>query len=228
MQRHVTGAAALALFAKSRVLWRLVEVASFRVVVRWFSACSGVMPPREKWRRRVLYQRTQAAASRSTSPIAPGAGVAGALPVADEFCFVQGVQRLGQGVNPFKQKTDTQTIKHAPWLILHGCSAIAAPLTLSAHTWSSFARTPGIEGYSYPHDETIVFNVDFPASASRKVATKPTRFVDPSSWLPPTSIPTFPHQQAEKLRQNQHVLSFNPRTLTQLHRILTLTRSNPA
>ena len=61
----------------------------------------------------MLYQRTQATASRSTSPIAPGAGVAGALPVADEFCFVQGVQRLGQGVNPFKQKTDTQTIKHA-------------------------------------------------------------------------------------------------------------------
>ena len=111
------------------------------------------------------------------APIAPGADVAGALPVADEFCFVQGVQRLGQGINPFKQKTDTQTIKHAPWLILHGCSAIAAPLTLSAHTWSSFARTPGIEGYSYPHDETIVFNVDFPAPASRKVATKPTRFV---------------------------------------------------
>ena len=91
----------------------------------------------------MLYQRTQATASRSTSPIAPGAGVAGALPVADEFCFAQGVQRLGQGVNPFKQKTDTQTIKHASWLILHGCSAIAEPLTLSAHTWSSFARTPG-------------------------------------------------------------------------------------
>lgn len=52
------------------------------------------------------------------APIAPGAGVAGARLVVDEFCFVQGVQRLGQGVNPFKQKTDTQTIKHAPWLIL--------------------------------------------------------------------------------------------------------------
>ena len=46
----------------------------------------------------MLYQRTQATASRSTSLIAPGAGVAGALPVADEFCFVQGVQRFGQGV----------------------------------------------------------------------------------------------------------------------------------
>ena len=125
----------------------------------------------------MLYQRTQATASRSTSPIAPGAGVAGALPVADEFCFVQGVQRLGQGVNPFKQKTDTQTIKHAPWLILHGCSAIAAPLTLSAHTWSSFARTPGIEGYSYP----------------------PTMKQSSSMLI-------FPHQQAEKSLQNQHVL----------------------
>ena len=83
---------------KSWVLWRLVEVASFRVVVRWFSACSGVMPPREKWRRRVLYQWTQAAASRSTSPIAPGAGVAGARLVVDQFCFIQGVQRFGQGV----------------------------------------------------------------------------------------------------------------------------------
>ena len=57
------------------------------------------------------------------------------------------------------------------------CHAIAAPLTLSAHTWSSLARTPGIWGYSYPHDETTNFNVDFPAPASRKVATKPTRFV---------------------------------------------------
>ena len=46
----------------------------------------------------MLYQRTQAAASRSTSPIAPGAGVAGARLVVDEFCFVQGVQRFGQGV----------------------------------------------------------------------------------------------------------------------------------
>ena len=46
----------------------------------------------------MLYQRTQATASRSTSPIAPGAGVAGARLVVDEFCFVQGVQRFGQGV----------------------------------------------------------------------------------------------------------------------------------
>ena len=89
-----------------------------------------------------------------------------------------------------------------------------APLKLSAHTWSSFAHTPGIWGYSYSHDETTTFNVDFPAPASRKVATKPTRFVRPSSWLPPTSIPIFPHQQSEKSPQNQHVLSYNPNTTT--------------
>ena len=82
---------------------------------------------------------------------------------------------------------------------------------LSAHTWSSLARTPGIWGYSYPHDETTTFNVDFPAPASQKVATKPTRSVHPSSWLPPTSIPIFPHQKAEKSPQNQHVLSYNPK-----------------
>ena len=46
----------------------------------------------------MLYQWTQAAASRSTFPIAPGAGVAGARLVVDEFCFAQGVQRFGQGV----------------------------------------------------------------------------------------------------------------------------------
>ena len=49
---------------KSRVLWWLVEAASFRVVVCWFSACCGVMPPRARWGRRVLYQWTQAAVSR--------------------------------------------------------------------------------------------------------------------------------------------------------------------
>ena len=85
-----------------------------------------------------------------------------------------------------------------------------APLKVSSYTWSSFAHTPGIWGYSYSHDETTTFNVDFPAPASQKVATKPTRLVHPSSWLPPTSIPIFPHQKAEKSPQNQHVLSFNP------------------
>ena len=63
MSRHVTGAVALALFVKSRVLWRLVEAASFHVAVCWFSACCGVMPPRARWGRRVLYQWTQAAVS---------------------------------------------------------------------------------------------------------------------------------------------------------------------
>ena len=63
VQRLVTGAVALALFVKSRVLWWLVEAASFRVVVCWFSACCGVMPPRARWGRRVLYQWTQAAVS---------------------------------------------------------------------------------------------------------------------------------------------------------------------
>ena len=35
----------------------------------------------------------------------------------------------------------------------------------------------GMWGYSYPHNKTTTFNVDFPALTSRKVATKPTRFV---------------------------------------------------
>ena len=82
---------------KSRVLWRLVEAASFRVVVCWFSACCGVMPPRERWGRRVLYQWTQAAVSRSTSRRSRHGRVAGARLVVDQFCFVQGVQRFGQG-----------------------------------------------------------------------------------------------------------------------------------
>ena len=79
------------------------------------------------------------------------------------------------------------------------------------------SRRTGIWGYSYPHDETTNFNVDFPAPASQKVATKPTRLVHPSSWLPPTSIPIFPHQKAEKSPQNQHVLSYNPTTAHDTH-----------
>ena len=46
-----------------------------------------------------------------------------------------------------------------------------------------------------------------PAHTCRKIATKPTRFVHPPSWLPPPLTPTFPHQQAEKSLQDQHVLS---------------------
>ena len=49
--------------------------------------------------------------------------------------------------------------------------------------------------------------VDCPAPASRQVTTQPTRSVHPSRWLPPTSIPIFPYQKAEKSPQNQHVLS---------------------
>ena len=82
---------------KSRVLWRLVEAASFRVVVCWFSACCGVMPPRARWGRRVLYQWTQAAVSRSTARRSRHGRVAGARLVVDQFCFAQGVQRFGQG-----------------------------------------------------------------------------------------------------------------------------------
>ncbi len=65
-------------------------------------------------------------------------------------------------------------------------------------------------GYSYPHDETTTFNVDFPAPASRKVTTKPTRFVHPHSWFQPTKTPTFPHQHAEKSPLQQHVVSYTP------------------
>ena len=50
--------------------------------------------------------------------------------------------------------------------------------------------------------------VDCPAPVSRQVTTKPTRSVHPSRWFPPTSIPIFPYQKAEKSPQNQHILSF--------------------
>ena len=53
------------------------------------------------------------------------------------------------------------------------------------------------------------FNVDCPAPTHQKVTTKPTRFVHPHSWTQPTKIPTFPHRQAEKSPQNQHVLFFH-------------------
>ena len=63
-----------------------------------------------------------------------------------------------------------------------------------------------------PHDDTTTFNTDVSVPARRKIAIKPTCFVHPSSWLPPPSTPSFPHQQAEKSPQNQHFLSFNPHT----------------
>ena len=41
-----------------------------------------------------------------------------------------------------------------------------APLKLSAHTRPRVRPHAGHVGYSYPHDETTAFNVDFPAPAS--------------------------------------------------------------
>ena len=69
-------------------------------------------------------------------------------------------------------------------------------------------------GGIHAHDETTTYNTGRFAPASRKVVTKPTRFILPSRWLPPPPRPIVPHQQAEKSPQNQHVLSFNPRVLS--------------
>lgn len=66
------------------------------------------------------------------------------------------------------------------WLKLHGSNAIAATLTLHAHTWSSLARTPDMREYSYLHDETTTFNTD------------------------------FPHRQGEKSPFQQHAVSYTP------------------
>ena len=60
---------------------------------------------------------------------------------------------------------------------------------------------------------TTNYNHDFPAPHSRQVTTPATRFVQPPSWPQPTKTPTFPHQQAEKSPQNQHVLPYNPSVL---------------
>ena len=54
------------------------------------------------------------------------------------------------------------------------------------------------------------FNSDFPAPASRQVATQPSRFVHPHRWSQPTKTSTFPHQQAEKSPLPQRVVSYNP------------------
>ena len=62
-------------------------------------------------------------------------------------------------------------------------------------------------GHARAHDETTNFNTDFPAPTRRKVTTQPTRFANPPRRHPPPPTPTFPHQQAEKSPQNQHVLS---------------------
>ncbi|WP_314805465.1 hypothetical protein, partial [Actinomyces bouchesdurhonensis] len=54
------------------------------------------------------------------------------------------------------------------------------------------------------------FNVDFPAPTHQQVTTQPTRFAHPPRWLPPPSIPTFPHHQTEKPPHNQHNLTYKP------------------
>ena len=61
-----------------------------------------------------------------------------------------------------------------------GSKCASANCTPDAECPHSAKRSPARRacgGYSYPHNETTVFNVDFPAQASRKVAAKPTRFV---------------------------------------------------
>ena len=65
---------------------------------------------------------------------------------------------------------------------------------------------------------TTTYNSDFPVQQSQKVTMLATRFVHPPSWLTPPTTPTFPHQQAEKSPQNQHVLSFNPQ-VSQQHKL---------
>ena len=71
---------------------------------------------------------------------------------------------------------------------------------------SSAGGTP--RAWRMAAQDSSPITVDCPAPASRQVTTQPTRCVHPSSWLPPTSIPIFPYQKAEKSPQNQHVLSF--------------------
>ena len=97
----------------------------------------------------------------------------------------------------------------------NGCSgprAVISAVARPARRAPPSVGPPGMWGYSCPHDETTVFNTDFPEPASRKVATKPTHFVHPHSWFQPTKTPTFPHRHAEKSPLQQHVVSFNPIT----------------
>ena len=61
---------------------------------------------------------------------------------------------------------------------------------------------------------TTTYNSNFPTQQSQKVTLLATRFVHPPSWLTPATTPTFPHQQAEKSPQNQHVLSCNQKNPT--------------
>ena len=70
--------------------------------------------------------------------------------------------------------------------------------------WSAIWANPGTRQTRPPTTP------NFPAPHSRKVTTPATQCVHPSSCLPPPSTPAFPHQQAEKSPQNQHVVPYNP------------------
>lgn len=95
-------------------------------------------------------------------------------------------------------------------------SCTAARLSV-ARQWPGTADTADANNLSKPHrddsrghaqvrDETTIVNVDFSAAASRKIATQHTRCVHPPRWRPPPSTVTFPRQQADKSRHNDHVL----------------------
>ena len=66
--------------------------------------------------------------------------------------------------------------------------------------------------HAQTRNETTTSNTDYPAPASRKLTTQPTRFAHPPRWHQPTKTPTFPYQHAEKSPHNQHVMSFNSDT----------------
>ena len=70
---------------------------------------------------------------------------------------------------------------------------------------------------------TTTYNSDFPTQQSQKVTLLATRYVHPPSWLTPATTPTFPHQQAKKSPQNQHVLSSLQVGLNQLKHQLSRT-----
>ena len=75
------------------------------------------------------------------------------------------------------------------WPIAHqratppGSSATAVPRKLCAHTKPSIHPPTGHAGHSRPHNETTTFNTNYPAPTSRKIATKPTRFIRPTRFV---------------------------------------------